>query len=167
MTSTSVLIDRHDDPYAWLMEQAQAVKQRRGIDYAGLAEFIEEAAGEMMSRVTSQMTNLMAHVMKVIYTHNPNARGHWRSEIVEFQNQIADAYRPSMRQRIDLEKLWRRARKLVMASFYDHGEPVPHLPSECPFTLDMLTNEDISHELLVGLVSSQLPAMDEPSGSNE
>lgn len=144
MTSTTVLIDRHDDPYAWLVEQARAVKQRRGIDYAGLSEFIEEAADEIMTKVTSQMTNLMAHVMKVYYTRNPEVIGHWRSEIAQFQVQIAEEYRPSMRQKIDLDKLYRRARKLVVASFRDHGEPDPVLPDECPFTIDMLTNEDLS-----------------------
>jgi hypothetical protein len=142
----TAVIDRHDDTYAWLIGQARAVEKRQGIDYAGLSEFIEEAAAEIMSKVTSQMVNLMAHVMKVAHTKNPDIVGHWRSEIVEFQDQILDAYRPSMRQSIDLDKLWRRACKKVEVSFKDHGEPPPDLPEKCPFTIDGLTDENLSAE---------------------
>ena len=90
----TAVIDRYDDPYAWLMEQARAVQGAAGHHYAGLSEFIEEAAAEIMSRATSQMTNLMAHIMKTIHTRNPEVIGHWYKEIAEFQVQIADAYMP-------------------------------------------------------------------------
>jgi hypothetical protein len=155
---TEVLIDRHDDPYAWLMGQARAVKQRWGIDYTGLSEFIEETADEIMSKATSQMIKLMAHVMKVIHTRNPEVIGHWRTDIVEFQNQILDSYRPSMRRSIDMDKLWQRACRKVEASFLDHGEPKPNLPKKCPFTIEMLTDESIDPEALpteVNLISAQ------------
>jgi hypothetical protein len=151
MLDTVVLPDRHNDPYAWLMVQAEAVKNRRGIDYAGLSELIQEMADEIMSKATSQMVNLMAHVMKVIHTRNPEVIGHWRSEIVEFQDQIRDAYRPSMRQSIDMDLLWRRACRKVVASFLDHGEPKPDLPKECPFTIEALTEGDILTDILGGL----------------
>ena len=145
MTPDTVpLSNRQDDPYAWLLIQAQALGARRSVDHDGLREYLEEAAEEILSKATSRMVNLMAHAVKVSITRNPEVVGHWRSEIAQFQVQIAEEYRPSMRQKIDLDKLYRRARKLVVASFRDHGEPDPVLPDECPFTIDMLTNEDLS-----------------------
>jgi hypothetical protein len=155
MADTAVLTDRHDDPYAWLMVQAKAVKHRRGINYAGLSEFIEETADEIMSKATSQMVNLMAHVMKVIHTGNPEVIGHWRSEIVEFQNQIQDAYRPSMRRSIDMDLLWHRACRKVVASFLDHGEPKPDLPEKCPFTIEILTDESLEADDLIKTIQGK------------
>jgi hypothetical protein len=137
------------------MTQAHALRVHRSVDHEGLREFLEEAAEEIMSKVTSQMVNLMAHVMKVVHTRNPEVIGHWRSEIVEFRDQFLDAYRPSMRQAIerDREKLWQRAKRKVIASFRDHGEPEPALPELCPFSLDMVTDESLEVEDLVKMIA--------------
>lgn len=154
MTPDTVpLTNRQDDPYAWLLIQAQALGARRSVDHEGLREYLEEVAEEILSKATSRMVNLMAHVMKVVPTRNPDVIGHCRSEIVEFHDQFLDAYRPSMRRAIerDKERLWQRAKRKVTASFKDHGEPEPDLPEACPFSLDMLTDDTLEVEDLVKL----------------
>lgn len=135
MPDTVPLPNRQDDPYAWLLIQAHALGARRSVDHEGLREYLEEAAEETLSKATSRMVNLMAHVMKVVHTRNPDVIGHWRSEIVEFHDKFLDAYRPSMRRAIerDKERLWQRAKRKVTASFKDHGEPEPDLPRRVPF----------------------------------
>ncbi|HVA11884.1 MAG TPA: DUF29 family protein [Stellaceae bacterium] len=150
------LIDRHRDPYAWALEQAaflrRGVAGRAAIDAAGLCEFLEEWADEMLSAVRSQLVNLMAHATKAALSRNPEIVGHWRSECAEFHDRLVDAYRPSMRDKIDMATLWKRAGRKVYASFADHGEPRPRLPAECPFTLDQLLDPDLDLDRLVATV---------------
>jgi hypothetical protein len=115
------LTDRHRDPYAWALGQAALLRRGaaglKAIDAAALREFLEEWADEMLSTVRSQLVNLMAHVTKAAFTRNPDVIGRWRSECVEFHDRLVDAYRPSMRDRIDLASLWKRAGRKVYASF--------------------------------------------------
>jgi hypothetical protein len=152
------ITERHEDPYAWAL--AQAARLRRGaaglksVDRAGLSETLEEWAEEMLSGARSQLVNLMAHAAKVARSANPAVLGHWRSECIEFHDRLIDEYRPSMRDKIDLASLWRRARRKVNASFADYGEPPPVLPAACPFTLDELIDPDLDVERLVAKLRS-------------
>jgi hypothetical protein len=145
--------DLPDDPYAWALTQAELL--RRGaaglnaLDCAGLGDFLEEWADDMLSTVRSHMVNLLAHAAKVAKTRNPDVIGHWRSECVEFHDRLIEAYRPSMHDRIDISNLWRRALRKVFASFDDHGEPRPLLPPQCPVSLDDLVDPELDLDRLV------------------
>jgi hypothetical protein len=148
--------DVHDDPYAWARTQAALL--RRGaaglktLDSEGLSDFLEEWADEMLSTARSHIVNLLAHAAKVAKTRNPGVIGHWRSECVEFHDRLIDAYRPSMRDRIDLPSLWRRALRKVFASFDDHGEPHPSFPTWCPVPLDDLLDPELDLDRLVATI---------------
>jgi len=149
-------LERHQDPYAWALAQAALLRRgaagRNAVDAAGLGEFLEEWADEMLSTVRSQMVNLMAHAAKVARSRNPQISGHWRSECIEFHDRLVDAYRPSMRDKIDMASLWNRACRKVYASFADHGEAKPQLPAQCPFTLDQLIDPDLDLDQFVPTV---------------
>lgn len=163
MPDTRGAPDRDDDPYGWALRQvdllARGTAAHAHLDLEGLHAFLEEAAEEMLSRVTSQMVNLMAHAAKVAFTGNADVIGHWRSECVQFHDEIVGAYRKSMRRRIDMDELWRRAKRKVRASFADHGEPEPDLPDACPFTVETLVTPDLDVEALPGA----LKAPDKPA----
>jgi hypothetical protein len=103
----------------------------------------------MLAAARSQLVNLMAHLTKTALSRNPDVVGHWRSECMEFHDRLIDDYRPSMRDRIDMQGLWRRAGRKVYASFADHGEPRPQLLADCPFTLDQLLDPDLDLDRLV------------------
>jgi Domain of unknown function DUF29 len=150
--------ERHEDAYAWALEQAARLRRGgaglKGIDRAELGDFLEEWAEEMLSGARSQLVNLMAHAAKVARSQNPAVLGHWHSECVEFHDRLVEEYRPSMRDKIDMANLWRRARRKVTASFADHGEPAPVLAATCPFTLDELIEPDLDVERLVARLRS-------------
>ena len=150
-------IDRHRDPYAWALEQAALLRRgaagRKAIDGAALSEFLEEWADDMLSAARSQLVNLMAHATKVAFSRNPDVIGHWRSECIEFHDRLVDAYRPSMRDKIDMASLWKRACRKVLASFADHGEPKPQLPIDCPFSLDQLIDPDLDLDQLAATIA--------------
>jgi hypothetical protein len=150
--------DRHRDPYAWAQEQAALLRRGRAglkaVDAAALSEFLEEWADQMLSAARSQLVNLMAHATKAARSRNPEIVGHWRSECIEFHDRLIDEYRPSMRARIDMAALWKRACRKVLASFADHGEPRPQLPAACPFALDQLIDPDLDLDQFVAAVSA-------------
>ena len=142
---------RETDEHAWARSQAEliALGHPRRLDLAGLREHLEEVADEMLAAVKSQLVNVLAHASKAAWSSNSDVVGHWRSEITEFRDQLLDAYKPSMRQRIDMQELWTRAMRKVSASFRDHGETPPAHPAECPYTLDEILNPDLDVDRLV------------------
>lgn len=151
------LADHDDDPYAWAIEQALLLRQpaeRGKIDAGALAEFLDEWAGEMLGAVRSHVVNLMAHAAKAALSRNPDVVGHWRSECIEFHDRLIDAYRPSMRAKIDMQALWKRAGRKVAASFADHREPAPPLPADCPFALGELIDADLDPGRLVERIAT-------------
>jgi hypothetical protein len=78
------ITERHEDPYAWVLAQAARLRRGsaglKGVDRAGLSEFLEEWAEEMLSGARSQLVNLMAHMAKVARPRNPAVLGDWRRE---------------------------------------------------------------------------------------
>lgn len=150
------IAELHDDPYAWARTQAALLRQGttglKTLDFEGLGDFLDEWADDMLSTARSHMVNLLAHATKVAKTRNPDVVGHWRSECVEFHDRLIEAYRPSMRDRIDLTSLWRRALRKVFASFDDHGEPRPSLPAQCPVSLDDLVDPELDFDRLVATI---------------
>jgi hypothetical protein len=151
-------VTRDGDPYAWLLAQAALLEKGgvapKGLDLKELKRFLQEAAEDMLAGVRSQLVNLMAHAAKVARTSNRQILGHWRSECIEFHDRLIDAYRPSMRQNIDMDELWRRAKRKVAASFADHGEAKPRLPETCPFALDELVDNELDVERLVAQLAT-------------
>jgi hypothetical protein len=156
------IIQRREDPYAWALAQAALLRrdaaELNSIDTAGLSEFLEESADAMVSAVRSQMVKLMAHAVRVAMSTNPEITRQWRSECVEFHDRLVGAYRPSMRGKIDIASLWRRATRRIHESFADHSEATPRLPARCPFTLDQLIDADLDLDRLVATIPDPKPA---------
>jgi hypothetical protein len=59
---------------------------------------------------------------------------------VSFQRDAAQRFAPSMRQRIDVDRLYLAAQEQVAVASYDGRPPLP-FPQACPFTLDQLLTE--------------------------
>jgi hypothetical protein len=159
MPDSARAVERERDPYAWALAQAAILAKGgpglKGLDLAGLTHVLEEAADEMLATVRSQIVNLMARAAKVAFSANPDIIGHWRSECVEFHDRIIEAYRPSMLGHLDIEDLWRRAKRKVIASFADHGEARPALPSACPFRIEVLVDKDLDVERLIAILAGK------------
>ena len=150
---------REDDAFAWALSLASKVRHRQGaltaLDRESLSDFLEEWATEMLNAVLSQMVNLLAHATKAATMQNRDIVGHWFGECTEFHDQLISTYRPSMRNKIDLPILWRRAQRKVIASFRDYGEPRPTLPAQCPVGIDELLNPELDLDRLVAALGSQ------------
>ena len=65
---------------------------------------------------------------------------HWQAEARLHRAQAGLRFAPSMRQRLDLERLYAKAVR-ALPDVIDDQRPLP-VPERCPVTLDELLSED-------------------------
>jgi hypothetical protein len=130
-----------DDILIWAEQQADLLRRMaRGervndLDWEHVAEEIEDVGRSELHAVESYLRLMLVHLLKLrIWPDDPAAR-HWRGEIVAFQQNMDDRFTPSMRQRIDLARLYGQALQQI------DDESVAPIPRACPFTLDQLLTE--------------------------
>ena len=131
------------DILVWSEEQAALLRRLAAgervndlIDWANVVEEIESVGNEQLHAVSSLLTQAIIHRLKA--TAWPEARDadNWRAEAERFAGDAADRFAPSMRRRLEVAQIYRRALRAVPATMY--GEPRPMLPAECPWPLDEL-----------------------------
>ena len=139
------LYDR--DVLAWSEHQAGLLRQvaagepvNEAPDWTNLIEEVESVGNEQAHAVTSLLRQALIHVLKAeawpLYHDAPV----WRADAINFRQQAADRFAPSMRPRIDLARLYRQA--LCAAPETMDGQlPLP-VPQTCPVTLDELLSDD-------------------------
>lgn len=74
----------------------------------------------------------------------------------EVRNALFDAqgeYLPSMREHLDLDRIWSKARRRALRDLVDPRRPVPKIPGDNPFTLDQLIDDDADVDALLGLLT--------------
>ena len=143
------------DILVWSQHQADLLRRLgRGervndVDWAHVAEEIEDLGLSELHSVESYVILIMVHVLKIQASPDDTAVNHWKTEIVAFQDNAQLRFTPSMRQKIDLAMLYGKAiRRLRIA---DGGNKTPRpWPEANPFTLDQLLNAD-PDDLLPGL----------------
>jgi len=137
------------DILAWAESQAALLRRvARGervndLDWAHLLEEIEDVGLSELRAVESFLVLVMVHLLKLAVSPGDPAERHWRAEVVAFQRNAERRFAPSMRQRIDVGRLWRDAVDQVVAGQSEQERPLI-LPSACPFTLDQLLTDDLA-----------------------
>jgi len=97
-----------------------------------------------LAAVKSHIRLIFVHLLKIVGASEPDTARHWRGEIVAFHSETVGRYAPSMRQRIDIDELWRSAREQLLLDSEDTQEQlVVRLPGKAPFALDELLAERI------------------------
>jgi Domain of unknown function DUF29 len=156
------LYDR--DALAWSEHQASLLRRiARGeqvneVDWEHVIEEIEDVGLSHLNAVQSCLRLMLVHLLKVHGSPESPSVGHWRGEIVSLQADAAQRFAPSMRQKIDSDRLYRLARQQVSAASYEGREPLPS-PETCPFTLDhLLTEPGSALQTSVDAPSSDAPS---------
>jgi hypothetical protein len=129
-----------DQQAALLRRLAAGERVNDRIDWLHLIEEVESVGNEQVHAVNSLLLQALVHILKATAWPDSRDAPHWRAEAELFRAQAADRFVPSMRQRIDLEKLYRRARR-AMPETIDGVVPLP-VPITCPQDLDQLLRED-------------------------
>ena len=105
-------------------------------DWLNIIEEIESVGRGELNAVRSLLTQALLHDLKVAAWPASREVPHWQAEARGFRDDAVDAFTPSMRQRIDVAELYRRALKRLPDSM-DAQEPLA-VPKECTLTLDDL-----------------------------
>ncbi len=135
------------DILAWSDQQAQLLRRLakgervNGIDWAHVVEEIEDVGLSELNAVRSLLRQMMVHLLKCAIWPEHAAVRHWREEIVAFQSDAEQRFAPSMRQRIDLGRLFAAAVRQVAAS--DLGDVGRSMPDACPWSLDQLLRDGV------------------------
>ena len=141
-----------DDILLWSEQQAEAIRKlgrtRRDVpnelDVENVAEEIESVGRSELAAVKSQIRLIFIHLIKLAIEPDSEAVAHWRGELVAFHSEMTSRYSPSMRQRIDVDALWRSAREQSMLAYEGPQQHlVAGLSADCAFALDDLLAERI------------------------
>ena len=154
--------DYEEDFYAWTQRQAKLLRALNGLrselpkelDVDHLAEEIEDLGKAELRSVTSLIRQILIHLMKATSEKNSRARAHWLAEAVTFQADVPGYYAPSMRQLIDMDAIWKKARKLADAQLKEHGAHLAaDIPETSPYTLDDMIAEDFDFDAALARLS--------------
>jgi hypothetical protein len=130
------------DILLWSEQQAKLLRQRsaNALDWDNLAEEIEGVGLSDLRAVMSHLRLALLHDLKAEAWPLSRDVPHWRAEARLHRDEARDHYAPSMAQRIDIEKLYRQARR-GMPETIDGALPLP-VPDTCPVTLAEMLSED-------------------------
>jgi hypothetical protein len=106
------------------------------LDWPNIIEEIESVGRSELRACESFLVQALLHELKVRAWPLSRDVPHWQAEARGFRDDAAAAFAPSMRQRINLAALYRRALDRLPASL--DGQPPLPVPDECPASLDEL-----------------------------
>ena len=148
--SSSTLYD--DDVLLWSEQQAAAIRELgrtrhipNELDIENVAEEIESVGRSELAAVKSFIRLILLHLIKLAAEAGSDAEAHWEGEVVGFHSDMVSRYAPSMRQRIDMDVIWRSARDQSVLTYRDRpgAATVADLPVVSPFAIEDLVAERI------------------------
>jgi hypothetical protein len=135
------------DILAWSEHQAQLLRrvargeQVRNVDWDHIVDQIKEVGLSELNAVRSDLRQILVHLLKLHGWPDNPACLHWRLDVAGFQAEAEQRFAPSMRLRVDLADLYRRALKQLASAKID-GRTAANFPELCPFTLEELLRGD-------------------------
>ncbi|MBK1667691.1 hypothetical protein CKO28_06540 [Rhodovibrio sodomensis] len=151
------LYDR--DFYRWTQDQARRLRALEGdnrLDTGNLAEEVADLGRSELNKVTSHLRRALVHLLKAAWVTDDRLRAGWTAEIRQHLNEASDAFTPGMRQKIDLDREWRRAWPVAEGKLVEQGDAALPMPVACPFTLDDLLGEGIDLDAAIGQLRAGL-----------
>ena len=109
-------------------------------DWPNIIEEVGDVGLSSLRACRSLLVQALIHMLKAMAWPLSREVPHWAAEARRFRGDAADAFSPSMRQRIDLAEVYRRALH-AMPDTIDGEEPLP-VPDVCPVTLDELLSSE-------------------------
>ncbi len=136
------------DALAWAEQQAALLRRvadgeliNHAVDWARVIEEVADVGLSELRACRSLLRQAIVHLLKLRAWPGSTAAAHWRGEVLGFLDDARDRFTPSMRQRLDVEAIYREALRKVRSEGED-GPEVMALPEACPFGLEELLAED-------------------------
>jgi len=109
------------------------------IDWENVIEEVDSVGREQLHAVESLLLQALVHMLKAQGWPDSRDAENWRADARGFRAQAANRFAPSMRQRIDLARIYRQAQRALPETM--DGNPPQALPDDCPSTLDELLSD--------------------------
>jgi hypothetical protein len=139
--------DYDTDIVEWSEHQAELLRRLAAgerindqIDWENVIEEIESVGSEQRHAVESLLVQALRHMLKAEAWPLLRDAPSWRADARDFRAQARRRFAPSMRQRIDLTRLYADALRGLPETI-DAQPPLP-VPDACPVTLDDLLSDD-------------------------
>jgi hypothetical protein len=137
-----------EDILLWSERQGELLRRRaagelvndRHLDWPNIAEEIESAGSEQLHAVELFLVQALAHMLKAEAWPTSHEVPGWRAEARRFRDDAASRFVSSMRQRIDMAKLYRRALRALPDTI--DGQASLPVPENCSVTLDQLLSDE-------------------------
>jgi hypothetical protein len=173
----------HDSLYetdicTWAEQQAAALRSLASradipneLDLMNVVEEIEDVGNSQLRAVNSFMRLILSHIILIAADADADAVRHWTREVATFRGDLIQTYQPSMRRRIDMDMIWRRAldeAALKLSTYrgdgtaFDTDKIIGRLGSGCLFGIDDLCGEIFDFHGLVERLRVRL-ALEESS----
>src|SRR3978361_2241399 len=135
------------DILVWSEHQAELLRQHAGggrlndaaIDWPNIIEELVDVGRSELRSCRSLLRQALRHLLKAQAWPLSRDAPTWRADAIDFRRQARDAFTPSMRQRIEIDQLYRDALR-AMPETIDGQPPLP-VPDVCPLTLDALLGD--------------------------
>ena len=139
--------DLHDtDILLWSERQSELLRRVASgdnvndqVDWQNIVEEVEDVGRNTLRACRAHLLQALLHDLKA--TAWPFSRDvpHWQSEARVARINAADAYAPSMRQKIDVAEIYAKALRALPATM--EGQPPVPVPEACPMTLHELISD--------------------------
>lgn len=122
------------DYILWIEEQVKALSEHneKALDWYNLKEEINSLGKEQINAIHSLLKQIIIHRLKLDYTNKKLSRNHWINEIDDFQDEIERRLTKTLLNKIDIDKEYERAKRLVLSEYK------LKLPDQCPYNFEDL-----------------------------
>ena len=170
----------HDTLYetdicTWAEQQAAALRGLASrvdlpneLDLLNVIEEIEDVGISQLRSVSSFMRLILSHIILIAIDADAESVNHWIREVATFRGELMQSWQPSMRRRIDMDQIWRRAVEeatLKLSTYpgngtaFDADDINGRLEATSLFGIDDLCGESFKfHNLVEQLRAHLVPA---------
>jgi len=151
----------HDsDFFEWTQQQSAVLRSHPldcgELDTEKLAEEIEDMGLEQIRKTSSFLVQMLVHLLKLHLEPKAPSAQHWFEEVLRFQADAVLAFSPGIKQRIDLDKIWKLAKKGATSKLAQYDVLVPDLPAECPLSLDAMLDVDFDANIALQAIAAAI-----------
>jgi hypothetical protein len=131
------------DILEWSEQQAAVLRalvaradRPNGLDFENVVDEIESVGRSQLRAVESHLRLILEHLVKLASAPDSPAAGDWTAEILNWRAELEATISPSMHQRVDLDRCWRKALEVAEARLASNDHSLqPGLPAACPVPL--------------------------------
>ena len=136
-----------DDVVLWSERQAELLRRMGAgervndqVDWENVAEEIESVGREQLHSVESLLVQALVHMLKAKAWPLSRDAPNWSADAIRFRADAARRFVPSMRQKINLARLYRQAIRALPET--QDGQAPLLVPETCEVTLDELLADE-------------------------